>query len=244
MQDRIKNYQNHIENGAWVAENSNVVDGRFLLARAKFNPLIKYAGQVVEAQVREEFYLNSEIVDTSGKPYKQLLNEIAEVDAKKPSDKKRVADLGKVVTHDVPTDCFADDKTIVFLAGGENLANQYGLFLRNQLPEELKIQSVKVYHPSLSNKDFARGVWLYGLDGRSRSDFECDGGDLYNVGGSVFGVSPIREVREAHAPKISESKIRISSIKDILRFSKDYIPSRDWKEFEKGLQERFSGKWK
>jgi len=204
MQDRIKDYRNHTENGTWIAENSNVIDGRILLARAKFNPLIKYANQAVKAQIQGEFYLTPEIVDASEKPYTQLLNEIAEADADKPFGKKRVADLGEVVTHDVPTDSFADDDTITFLARGEKLANQYGLFLRNKLPEELRLQSVRVHHASFPGKNYAREVWLCALGPNSVSYFNCDY-VLYDGGGSAFGV-PL--TREGGSPKISKPKVR------------------------------------
>jgi hypothetical protein len=126
MKDRIErgvNDKEHFNSGAWTAENFNIVNGRIYGARASFNPLIPYAKQAVQAhKAGEEFYLTSKIVDSKGKPYSQLLVEIADKDSKKPLERQRVADLGKVTTVAVPTDSFADDDTIVFLAEGKKPA--------------------------------------------------------------------------------------------------------------------------
>ncbi len=188
MKDRIQNQRAHYERGAWASENFNCIKGRILGARAKFNPLISYAKQAVEAQITGEFYLTDEITYENGIHYNLLLEQIAEQDAKKPIERKRVIDLGEAKTHNVPTDAFADDVTISWLAGGKKPADKYGLFLRNDLPENLRLQEVTVYHMPLSEKDYARGAWLCRLDRCGRSGFVCYGGSLSYDGGSVFRV--------------------------------------------------------
>ena len=191
MEDRREtNAKIHYETGAWTPENFNCVNGRILSARKEYNPLIKYAQEAVEAhRVGNEFYLTEDIVDANGKPYTQVLEQIAEQDAKKPIEQRRVVDLGKVITHQVPTDAFADDDTIVWLAQGEKSAEEYGLFLRNNLQEDLRLQEVAVYHADLLNKNFARGFWFYRLDGGDGSDFGCGDRILDSDNGSVFGES-------------------------------------------------------
>jgi len=143
MQDRISRYTNnredreHFSSGAWPAENFNVINGRIFGAREEFNPLIRYAKQATEThRTNREFYLTSEIVDGSG------------------------IDLGQERTHKVPTDCFGDDKTIVWLAQDAKFAHKYG---KEFLKDKLGFGYVKVYLPEISKADFARGFWFYGL---------------------------------------------------------------------------------
>ncbi|MBS3088856.1 hypothetical protein J4402_03695 [Candidatus Pacearchaeota archaeon] len=186
IKDAISDYKGHCLGSIWTSENFNVVGGRILSARKEFNPLIKYARQAVESQMSREFYLTPEIVDANGKPYAQLLEEIAEEDAGKPFGEKRVADFGETITHSVPTDSFADDDAIVFLTGGERLANKFGLFLRNKLPEELRLPSVMVYFMQLSDRDYSRGTSLCSLGKYSKSDINCGSNVYLQDDGVIF----------------------------------------------------------
>ncbi|MBS3091570.1 hypothetical protein J4217_03940 [Candidatus Pacearchaeota archaeon] len=208
IEDRLErgvNDQTHFEGGAWTAEDSNVVDGAILLARAEFNPLIPYAKQAVEAQRTGEFYLTDEI--RKGKrPFTQVLRQIAEKDEIKPLEQKRVLNLGQAKTHPVPTDSFADDPTIRWKAESPELANRYGLFLRNELPENLRLPEVTVYLPRITGEDYARGHWLDGLDRNYRSAFICNDRSLSDDYGSVFGVSV--ESAEGTSRQINEPKVR------------------------------------
>ena len=124
MQDRIAQGagSDPCSKGAWFSENFNVVKGRILAAREDYNPLIQYAQQAVDAhKSNNEFYLIDDIL-LNKKPASQVLARIAEQDAKIPVPKKRVFDMGKAKTHDIPTDSFADDEGIVFLAQNKKLA--------------------------------------------------------------------------------------------------------------------------
>jgi len=188
MQDRISRYTNnredreHFSSGAWPAENFNVINGRIFGAREEFNPLIRYAKQATEThRANKEFYLTSEIVDASEKPYSQLLAEIAVIDSKEFPNYKRVIDLGHEGTHKVPTDCFGDDKTIVWLAQDAKFAHKYG---KEFLKDKLGFDYVEVYLPEISKADFARGFWFYALSGGSA--FSCGNKDLGSRNGSVF----------------------------------------------------------
>lgn len=182
----------HFERGAWFSENFNVVNERILGARAEYNPLIKYAEQATNAhKSANEFYLTDEIVDSNNIPYAKLLEQIAEQDAKKPIEEKRVIGLGKVKTHNVPTDSFADDDAIVWLAQGKELAHQYG---KEFLLGKLGFKEVTVYHAPISKQNYTRGFWLCRLGWVGWSDFDCDG--ILGYGdGDVFGVSDSGEAR-------------------------------------------------
>ncbi len=208
IEDRLErgvNDRTHFERGAWPAEDSNVVDGAILLARAEFNPLIPYAEQAVEAQITEEFYLTDRI--RKGKiPFTQVLKQIAEKDARKPLEQRRVLDIGKAKTHSVSTDSFADDPTIRWISQGPKLANRYGLFLRNELPEDLRLPKVTVYLPEIIGKDYAREHWLDRLGRSYWSVFGCGDRYLFNVDGSVFGVSV--KSAEGTSRQVSEPKVR------------------------------------
>ena len=235
MQDRIERYgvnredREHFDSGAYFSEDFNRVNGRILGARAKFNPLIPYSEQAI---VKGHLPLTEEI-KMNGKPASQLLEEIAEKDAKKPIWQKRVVDLGRVETHKVPTDGFADCKTIVWLAQGEKLANDYGL---NFLREKLDIQEVRVYHAPLEGEDAAFGFWLYWLGSYYRSYFDCDYRGLDSDYGSVFGV-PLKSA-EGTSQKFRQEKVRIfqPSFTDVLNYTKPYVPEIVQSKFEKGLR--------
>jgi hypothetical protein len=241
MKDRTRRGtedQEHFKSGAWFAENFNCVDERILAARGEFSPIIRYAEKAVQAhKAGQEFYLTSQIVDASGKPYSELLNKIAEADAKKLMGKKRVADLGKAVTHNVPTDSFADDPAIVFLARGEKPANRHGLFLKN----ELHLPEVTVYHMPLIAQDYARGFWLYRLDESGGSDFDCYNRSLSSDDSSVFRVRRDVVTAESGSQKFSEQKVRIlvPSFAEVRKFAKQYVSPRDKADFEKGLRNLF-----
>lgn len=240
MQDRIKKYEEHVTCGAWFAENFNCVGGTILAARLKYNPLIKYAEQAVQAQRAGEFYLTPDIVDSKGKPYSQLLVEIAQQDARKPLEEKRVVDLGKVVTHTVPTDSFADDDTIVWLAQGETLAKEYGLFLRNKLPEELRLTEVTVRHMPLSGEDYSGGFWLCWLGRGGGSVFYCNDRNLCNDYRSVFGVAPAgaREIAKGDSQKSRSPEVRVSTptVDKIIEFAMPYIAPVNQQDFNAGLR--------
>ncbi len=111
---------------------------------------------------REDFYLRDNI-RFNDLPYAEVLEKIADEDKKLQIEKRRVIDLEEIRTHSVPTDCFADDDTIVFLAEGKENANRYGLFLRNKIPKEARVNEVTVYHQKLIECDKSRGLSLRSL---------------------------------------------------------------------------------
>ena len=216
MDERIRQGENAdiCTSGAWYNASFSEVDGRILGTRGQFNPLVNYAQKAVDSMRNGEFYLNDDIL-LNGKPAVKVLAEIAAKDSKKPVHKRRVIDLGKAKTHDVPTDSFADDDTIVFLAEGKERANKYGLFLKNS---KYNITSSRVYMQNLIGKNKTRGFWLYRLDDDGRSEFSCNNRDLYLGGGSLFGVSD--ESAKGTSKKILKQFIRTYTQEEAERYLK------------------------
>jgi len=207
MQYRIEQgvNSNACKKGFWGSENFNVVDNRILATIGEYNPLIPYAEQAVNCHRNgNEFYLNDNVL-LQGKPATQVLKEIVEQDSGKPVSKRRVLDLGQAQTHNVPTDSFADDNGIVFLARGKKLANDYGLFLKNKAG----ISQVTFYLPSIQSKDYARGFWLCRLAVGDWSVFNGYDGGLGNDGGSVFGVRGKSKSAEGASQKISAEERKV-----------------------------------
>jgi len=179
---------------AWFNASFNEVNGEILATNSQFNPLsvfdettgkFIYAQKVTEAMRTGEFYLTPDILLGNESASKVLLR-VAERDEKKPINLKRVINLGKLKTHNVPTDCYADVDTIVFLLGGHNRARKYGLFVRNAFGEN-SIPESKVYMQDLIGKDKSRGFALGRVSTDGRSDFCCDSRNLCVGDGSGFG---------------------------------------------------------
>ncbi len=218
--------------GAWYNSSFNEVGGRIFGTKKEFNPLIDYAKQAVESMKIGEFYLDGVLINE--KPASEVLVEIAEQDAKKQIYKKRVADFGQAKTHNVPTDCFGDDDVIAFLAESKSRANKYGLWLRNKagIPEST------VHMQDIIGKDKSRGFWLDGLV-VGRSDFNCSNRYLNYDYGSLFGVYESAEGTQKILGQDRQNKIASPSLSDMLKYSKPFVSSRDWKDFEKELKAKF-----
>jgi|GEM_PF-3765567 len=236
IQDRIARFKKnsedrtHFDTGAWLSENTNVVDSQIMVARAPFNPLVPYAKQAVQVHKNgKEFYLEDSIL-LQDKPAVQILAEIAKADKNKTLVKRRVLIPEQTQTYKVSWDNFADDDVIDWHAQGRKLARNYGKFLHN----DCGIDEVTVYLPATNLGNIARGNWLYRLGGSDRSDFDCYNGNLSDEDGTVFGGF---SSGEASARKISEPKVRIfqPSFENVLDYSRQYIPQVVQSQFEKGL---------
>jgi hypothetical protein len=240
IQDRMApgNIEKHLS-GAWFPLAFVNLGEKIYGVRKEFNPLIPYAAKAVEAHRTGEFYLTDEIVDATGKPFLVLIKETAGKDKNKRDGAKRVIDLGQAVTHAVSTANLAQDRAIVFVAESKRLANDYGPFLKNDLPENLRRNDIMVYHMKQTpqTQNAVRGFWLCGLDRDDRSDFGCGNGDLADDSGSVFGGSFDTNTSEASAQKISRPKVRISkpSFSEIRAYARRYVPTAVQPEFFKGL---------
>ena len=228
MRDRIKQgvKSDSYSKGTWIPENFNVVDGRILAARPEYNPLLKYAEQAVNChRNNKEFYLTNNIL-LNENPASLILSEIAEQDAKKAVKNKRVYDMGKSKTHDVPTDSLADDKGIVFLAQGEKLAKEYGLFLKN----EAGLPNVTFYLPLLSNKDYSRGLWLYSVAGDG-SNFDGYNRSLNSDYGFLFGVR--------NSAEGTQKNLQVPTLKQIIEASKPFVSDDSRENFEARIRKLY-----
>ncbi|MBI2047432.1 hypothetical protein HYT26_04710 [Candidatus Pacearchaeota archaeon] len=180
---------------AWLNASFSEVNGDILATKGDFNPLsvfdektkkFIYAQTATDATRTGEFYLDNILL--GNEPATEVLLRVVDQDKKKPIHLKRVINLGKAKTHDVPTDCYADDDTIAFLSEGQTKARKYGLFVRNAFGDN-SIPFSRVYMQGLIGKNKCRGFVLgrvdYGVG--DRSYFDCFNKGLCNVIGSVFG---------------------------------------------------------
>lgn len=234
IQDRISKGEDsdYFQKGCWYPENFNIVNGRILVALGDYNPLIPYAKEAVNVHKNnQELYLTDDIL-LNGKPASQVLEEIAEQDKSKPVYKRRVFDMGKIQTHDISTDSFADDKGIVFLARGEKLAQRYGKFLN----DKAGIKQIRFYLSTIGNQNYARGFWLCRLDEGGRSGFDGNDRDFDDGDGSLFGVCGSAE---GTSQKISERIIQGLKLSEILKYSEPFIAQAVREDFKKGLRAKF-----
>ena len=213
MQERIaQGVDSDICNeGAWTPENFNCINENIYGCLVEFNPLIPYREQAVNAHRNgQEFYLTKEVL-LQEKPATQVILEAAEQDKKKPVAKRRVINLGKTKNHDIPTDSFADDDGIVFLARGKTSANKYGLFLKNKAG----IPEVTFYLPSIQSQDYSRGCWLLRVGHGLSSDFDGYGRNLYDDVGSVFRVRGKVSAEGAQKNSARETKVELYSQQEL-----------------------------
>lgn len=234
---------------AWFNASFNEVEGNILATRAEFNPLsvfdkqtqtFLYAQKAVDAMRTGEFYLTDDVL-LGNEPATKVLLRVAEQDAKKPIHLKRVINLGKAKTHNVPTDCFADDNAIAFLSEGETRARKYGLFVRNAFGYN-SIPTSTVYMQDLVGKDKSRGFALGGVVTDSRSNFYCNDGVLYGDGGSLFGGYESAEGAAKNSePETSRlgTQIGRASLTEVLRYSRPFVPQVARKAFEDGLRAKY-----
>ncbi|MBS3075634.1 hypothetical protein J4429_04205 [Candidatus Pacearchaeota archaeon] len=191
--------------GAWTTESFSCIQGNIYGCLAEFNPLIPYAQTAVDVHKNNgEFYLTPDVL-LNARPATAVILEIAKQDKSKPAYRKRVINLGKIQTHNVPTDSLADDNGILFLARSKNLAKEYGLFLR----KKAGIPEIIFYLPPIQSQDYSRGFWLSSIGHGGRSGFSCGIRGLYRDDGSLFRVRG-KESAEG-AQKISLNKMTSSA---------------------------------
>ncbi len=240
MLDRIQkgnDSNEHINKGAWLAENTNLVNGKILMARKDYNPLIAYAEQAVAAHRNgKEFFLDDAVL-LQKRPAIQVLFEVAKTDKDKLLHKRRVFTPSQKKIYYVAWDEFADDDVVVWHAQGKKLAKEYGRFIHN----DFGIDNVTIYLPVTNLGNIARGNWLCRLGRNGRSNFYCGDEFLYGGGGSVFRVD---SSAEDTPQKISREKVRISkpSLADVLKFSRKYVSEAARQEYESGISSMFGNK--
>jgi hypothetical protein len=249
MEDRIVRGVGSDPCNRWAWFNACIceINGELYATKAEFNPLsaqdeqgrFLYAQRAVDAMRNSEFYLTSDVL-LENEPTTQVLLRIAEQDRKKPMHLKRVLCLGQERTHDVPTDCFGDDKTIVFYAEGKKFAEKYGKFVRNAFGKN-SIPTSRVYMQNLTGKDKIRGFALGRVGTDGRSNFNCDNRYLNSDNGSVFGgyESAEGDAKNLEGKTSDRGLITRPSLGEVLRFSRKYVPQAVKKEFEDGLREKY-----
>lgn len=230
FQERIRQgIDADISKGSWFPENVNYVQGKVLWALSKYNPQIPYAEQAVQANRNGKYFQLTPEIKMQGKPASLLLLEIAEEDAVKPVHKRRVLDSKHKQTFSVPADKLGEVEEAVFLARGEKLAQRYGQWIYDELKLlDITNPTITFYLASQKDIDFSAGFWLCSVGRGYRSNFDGDNRYLYYDDGRLFGVEK--------SAKGTSQKIKQPSLKEIIRYSRRFVPEVARDEFEKGLK--------
>ena len=125
----------------------------------------------------------------------------------------------------IPTNRFGEDELTAYTFG--KTAKAYGEFLR-----EAGITAMPVYLANITDKPFARQAWLHRLGSDYRSG-------LYGNGGCLSYVNAVRGVRMASTEGAKPAKIYVPNLKEVLKYSRQFVPEVARKDFEKGLEAIF-----
>ena len=135
----------------------------------------------------------------------------------------------------IPFNKFAEDPITSFVFG--KTAEKYGLFLKEALKETgiiampLRLED-KGYIDSKENP-FANQAWLRRLVGDCRSVLNGNGRVLH----CNYAVRGVRHVEPRSGETVS--RIHTPNLREILRYSRRFVPEVARKEFEKGLGDFF-----
>jgi len=131
----------------------------------------------------------------------------------------------------VPTDRFAEDPITVFVFG--KTAKEYGAFLKEAGIEAMPLWFNDEKYINSQKSPFANQLWLHGLGGDN-------GSVLIGYGRCLSYNNAVRGVRYVE-PRSGETATKISTpkLKEIVRYSRQFVPQIARKDFEKGLEALF-----
>ncbi|MBR9704628.1 hypothetical protein GOV12_04395 [Candidatus Pacearchaeota archaeon] len=158
----------------WTPEGFCSIENKVYGCLQEFNPLIDYRNKLKQIEIGDlrGYHFASDVL-LNGKNAKEVILETAKADLKKPDSEKRVIELGRILPLEyVSTRSFDESRTMVFLARGKKLAQQYGLTLLHQA----NIDRVEVIYPNwpFYEVDFCNGLYLCGVKEFAKSHFYCD----------------------------------------------------------------------
>lgn len=187
MQDRITDVtlkltnSNYFSQGGWYSEGTARINGVNHWCLGKYAPTTNYAQETLDANKAGTYLALTEAIKLGNKPASEVIQMIAEADAKKPVEQRRILIPTRQETFSVPSESLGDVDIARFLARDAKLAQDYG-----QLVKNVGIKNVIFYQLS-GDKDIAAGFWLYVL-GDGGSGFDGDNWDFDDAVGSSFGV--------------------------------------------------------
>ncbi|MDP1728674.1 MAG: hypothetical protein Q8L27_00540 [archaeon] len=137
---------------------------------------------------------------------------------------------------EVPFNRFAEDPITAFVF--EKIAKEYGEFLQETF-KEVGITAMPLlfdYERYINSQKspFANQLWLHGLGGDVQSDLDGISRGL-DYGDAVRGVKFVE-------PRSGEDRAKVSvpNLKEILKYSEQFVPEVKRKDFEKGLEAIFN----
>ena len=224
MQDRIAlGLNSHYKSeGCWHPEGTARIESLNYWYLQQFAPTTHYSQETLEANKNGKYLSLTEEIKLGKKPASQLIKEIADAEnyVKIPDYKKRILIPKNQQTFSVASDSLGDVDIAVFLARSQNLAEQYGNFLK----EKCGIDNVTFYQISKNYDNVAAGFWLHGLERGDDSGFGGYNRAFDYADGSLFGV--------AKRKALSQRKSSAKPTQKILA----YKPS-DLKNAKKNLSE-------
>src|SRR3989344_801339 len=125
-------------------------------------------------------------------------------------------------SRSIPTKRFGENELTSFAFGPE--AERYGEFLK-----EAGIKQMPIYLASMEKKPFARQAWLRRLGGDDQSGL--GGGRNLDYSYAVRGVRKA----STEGAKLAQ-KILAPNLKEVLKYSRQFVPEVARKDFEKGLE--------
>jgi len=134
----------------------------------------------------------------------------------------------------IPTDKFGEDSIANFVFG--KTAQKYGNFLKEAGISAMPLWFNDEKYINSQEKPFANQLWLRRLGGGFLSGLSgCSG--VLSYGGAVRGVKFVE-------PRSGEdcAKILAPNLKEVLKYSKQFVPEVARKDFEKGLEAIFRHK--
>lgn len=193
MADRIlKGFNSdYTKNGCWHPEGIARINGINYWCLGQFAPATLYARETLEANKAGQYLALTEVIKFGKKPASEVIKRIAELDADKPAEKRRVLIPARQDTFSVDSRDLGDVDIAQFLAGDARLAQDYGIFL----DRDCRIEKVTFDQPFLS-EDIATGLWLCkqqcdyfsDFDGSGRGNFDAEGGSSFGVSGRAINL--------------------------------------------------------
>jgi len=226
MLDRIKQGPNshYSEKGCWHPEGTARIDRINYWCLVKYAPTIHYSQETLEANMAGKYLALTSDIKLRKKPASYIIKQIAEIDAKKPVEQRRVLiPENQSSCYPIQIDDFGNQEVPVFLARKPKLAQEYGNFLKNYCG----ITSVNIYQLS-GNEDIASGFWLCRLEHGDNSNF-CGDDRFSNDGSSLFGVAKREALSQRRSSTLSTQKnlrCKESDLKILQGVSDGKIPNK------------------
>lgn len=219
--------------GGWHSEGTARINGVNYWCKASFAPTTLYPRQTLDANIKNRYLELTEDIKIGTKPATEVIQRIAEIDAKKPVSKRRIlipTDQSFYYTRE--TRDLGSQDVPVFLAEDEDLANDYGDMLSG-------FKLAFVAFKQLSGKENIASGFEFDVLG-DHTEGSCFQGDKKGFGwvaGSSFGVH--RQVRSSIKKKDSDERILSPSLRDIQKYTLPFVSPNHKDIFLDGLEKIF-----